>query len=259
MDCGLAREQLDAARPDSGGDREDSALEAAFAHVDACPACAEVVEYRREFDRHAGRVIRDVRVPTGLRERLLAAAELAAQPPLPSQPAADQPTRRSRRKVLVSVTSAAALLLAAGGAWLFTHDGPAPLAMNEVQAFWSSHVEHGADVAELPAFDGSFDAAIQDGRWASAITAQPRGAGIDGDGRHDAAVYKFRTGFLVVMQPDRVAGAPQVTSAVDAQRSYNPAPNVAWTLDGQVYLCYVVEGGPRGLEDVLSLIYDAQA
>lgn len=259
MDCGLAREQLDAARPDSG-DREDLALEAAFAHVDGCPACAEVIEFRREFDRHAGRVIRDVAVPAGLKERLLAATELSTQPtPAHSPPADESATRRSRRKVLVSVTSAAALLLAAGGTWLFTHDTAAPLAMEDVRTFWSSRIERGAALADLPAFDGSFAAQIQDGRWASLITAQPRGADIDGDGRHDAAVYQFQTGFLVVIQPDRVPNAPQTGSAVGAQKSYRPVPNVAWTLDGQVYLCYVLEGGPRGLDTVLNRVYAAHA
>jgi hypothetical protein len=254
MDCGLAREQLEGARPDSG-DREDPALEAAFAHVDACPACAEVVEFRREFDRHAGRVIRDVSVPAGLKERLLAATELSAQP----APADAPPTRPSRRKVLIATTSAAALLIAAGVAWVIGHGTPAALAMADLQAYWSSHIERGADVDDLPAFDGSFDPQIQDGRWASLITAQPGGADIDNDGRHDAAVYKFQTGFLVVMQPERVLNAPQAGSAVSAQPGYRPVANVAWTLDGQVYLCYVMEGGGRGLEAVLNRVYSAPA
>lgn len=258
MDCELAREQLDAARPDTG-DREDSALEAAFAHADACPACAEVVEFRREFDRQAGRVIRDVPVPAGLKERLLAAAEISAQPSVVRAPADQRSARYSRRKVFVAVTSAAALLLAAAGTWLFTHDAPAPLAMSDVQAFWASRIEHGAALADLPEFDGSFDPAIQDGRWSGAISASPLGADMDDDGRHDAAVYAFRTGFLVIMQPGRVTGPPEAGSALSAQRSYRPVPNVAWTLDGQVYLCYVEQGGPPALEQVLSHIYDAQA
>jgi hypothetical protein len=258
MDCGLAREQLDAARPDSG-DREDSALEAAFAHVDACPACAEVVEFRREFDRQVSRVVRDVSIPDGLRERLLAAGERSVQPL--AAPANKSPTHRGRRKVLVAVTSAAVLLLAAGGAWLFTHDGPAPLAMSKVQDYWSSHIESGATLASLPAFDGSFDATIQDGRWASSMSAPPLGADIDGDGRHDAAVYAFPSGsgFLVVVEPGRVNDVPQAASALSAQKSYRPVPNVAWTLDGQVYLCYVEQGGPRALDAVLSRVYGAQA
>jgi hypothetical protein len=254
MDCGLAREQLNVARPDSG-DREDPALEEAFAHVDGCPACAEVVEFRREFDRHFGRALRDVPVPSGLKERLLAAVELSVQP----APEEDRPSRRSRRKVLLATISAAALLIAAGAAWLFTHDVPVPLAMEEVRAWWSSRLERGEPVAELPAFDGSFDPTIQDGRWASLIKAQPLGADIDGDGRHDAAVYQFTTGFLVVMAPGRVSDAPDAGSAVSAPPSYRPAPNVAWTLDGQVYLCYVEQGGQRGLKEVLNRVYDAHA
>lgn len=256
MDCGQAREHLDVARPDSG-DREDTALEAAFAHVDACASCAEVVEFRREFDRQAGHVIRETPIPAGLKERLLAAVELSAQPVAAS--AVQSPNRPSRRKVLIATGSAATLLIAAGVAWFFGHGAPTPLAMDEVQAYFDSRIAGGASLADLSAFDGSFDATIQDGRWADLITGQPVGADIDEDGRHDAALYQFRTGFLVVMQPGRIPDGPQAESAVSAQPSYRPVPNVAWTLDGQVYLCYVEQGGPAGLKAVLDGVYRAHA
>ena len=254
MDCGLAREQLDVARPDSA-DRETAELEAAFAHVDACPECAEVVEFRREFDRRTGAVMRDVPVPAGLKERLLAAAELTASPSQIAPPARSY----NRRKLLLATSSAAALLIAAGVMWLVGGGAPDPLAMNDVRQFWARQLAEDATLASLPAFDGSFDAAIPDLRWASNLPVEPLGADIDGDGRHDAAVYRFETGFLVVIQPNRVADAPAADSPFAAERSYAPVLHVAWTDAGQVHLCFVRTGGERGLDAILNRVYGAHA
>lgn len=254
MDCGLAREQLDVARPDSA-DRESPELEAAFAHVDSCPECAEVVEFRREFDRRAGSVIRDVPVPAGLKERLLAAAELTVQPAAETP----RPSRRARRKFLLATSSAAALLVAAGAAWFFGGDAPHPIALHEVREFWSIQLSEPAAVEELPAFDGNFDPSIPDLRWADHFQEAPQGADIDGDGLHDAAVYQFQTGFLVVLAPGRIEDAPAAESPFAADQDYTPILNVAWTDAGQVHLCYVQKGGVNGLKAILDYVYDAHA
>ena len=255
MDCGLAREQLDVARPDSA-DRETAELQAAFAHVDACPECAEIVEFRREFDRRTAAVMRDVPVPAGLKERLLAAAELAESPPQVAQPV----PAYNRRKLLLATSSAAALLIAAGVMWIVGGGAPDPLAMNDVRQFWTEQLAEDAALASLPAFDGSFDAAIPDLRWAGNLPGvEPQGADIDGDGRHDAAVYQFGTGFLVVFPPDRIAHAPAAESPFAAERSYAPVLNVAWTDAGQVHLCFVRSGGERGLDAILTRVYGAHA
>lgn len=254
MDCGLAREHLDVARPDSA-DRETAELEAAFSHVDSCPECAEVVEFRREFDRRTGAVVRDVPVPAGLKERLLAAAELTAPPSQVAQP----PRPSSRRKLLLATSSAAALLIAAGIMWI-VGGAPDPLAMNDVRQFWTQQLAEDASLDSLPAFDGSFDAAIPDLRWAGNLPGvEPQGADIDGDGRHDAAVYQFGTGFLVVFPPDRIADAPAAESPFAAERSYAPVLHVAWTDAGQVHLCFVRSGGERGLDAILNRVYGAHA
>jgi len=87
MECRTARELLDAARPDSA-DREDPELQAAFAHVDECDTCAEVLEFRRGFDRRVGEIVRDVPVPADLRARLQQAFAPMVETPQP-RPAAE--------------------------------------------------------------------------------------------------------------------------------------------------------------------------
>jgi hypothetical protein len=71
MDCKTARLLLDYARPAPaelpGGDA--AALEG---HLTACPECEAVVRAERQVDDHLGRAVRDVPVPDGLRDRLLA-------------------------------------------------------------------------------------------------------------------------------------------------------------------------------------------
>jgi hypothetical protein len=71
MDCKTARLLLDYARPMPaelpGGDV--AALES---HLTACPECEAVARAERQADDHLGRAVRDVPVPDGLRDRLLA-------------------------------------------------------------------------------------------------------------------------------------------------------------------------------------------
>ena len=71
MDCKTARLLLDYARPAPaelpGGDA--AALEG---HLTACPECEALARAERQLDDHLGRAVRDVPVPDGLRDRLLA-------------------------------------------------------------------------------------------------------------------------------------------------------------------------------------------
>lgn len=74
VDCLAARETLDLAH--SEGSRPDgenrSAVELARRHLQDCPDCQRVVSRREQFDRRIGILCRDVEVPTGLKDRLLA-------------------------------------------------------------------------------------------------------------------------------------------------------------------------------------------
>jgi hypothetical protein len=258
MDCELARECLDVARPDAR-DREDAELLAAFAHLDECPACAEAVEFRRMFDRQVGAKVRAVDVPADLQSRLIAALS-AADPAVRT----DDPTRalRSRRRAFLAAASAAALLFAAVGTWWVTQRQPAPLAAAAVLDWCRTTLagDAGTASAALAEFDGSFDAAVGDGRWASQLARQaPQGADVDGDGDHDAAVYAIRGGFLVILPPGRVVDPPAAGSAGNAQRQYSPAPHVAWTFNQQMWVCILPGGSDRQLDALLNRVYGSAA
>src|SRR5262245_49873352 len=68
------------------------------AHLAGCPLCRALAEDEARLDAHLGRAVRDVPVPPGLRERLLAAV---APPPA-------KPRRRWARRVGWGVGLAAA-------------------------------------------------------------------------------------------------------------------------------------------------------
>lgn len=256
MDCELAREQLEAARPDVP-ERDDEALRSAYEHLDECPACAEVLAFRRLFDRRMRAVVRDVPVPADLRSRLsIAVAALDA----PVRPAAADasvaplpPDRRAARRAFLLATSAAGLLAAAGATWFVTNRPPAPLMAASVLDWWQQQLSQscGFQLESLPEFNGRFEPTVADGRWQSRLIGPPRGADIDQDGQVDAAVFAIREGFLVVLPPGRVSDPPSATSAATAPRSYAPAPHVAWTQGGSMHLCFAPGASSTQFERLL--------
>lgn len=254
MECRTARELLDFARPDSA-DREAPELQEAFAHVDECGACADVLEFRREFDRRVGEIVRDVPVPTDLCARL----QQAFAPPVETvQPRpVENTTKRQARRAFVLATSAAALLIAAGWSFYRAHSAPAPLAATDVIDWWQAELARpGFDVAALPEFDGKFEATVGDERWRSLSSTEPRGADLNGDGADDAAVFPFSGGFFVVLAPHRVSDPPSASSANSAKQLYLPVPHVAWTHNGSMHICFLLPGGTRDeLEHLLHRIY----
>lgn len=257
MDCRLAREQLDVARPGSA-DGDNPELQLAFAHLEVCGSCAELFRFRRAFDGKVGAVVRDVDVPPDFKLQV-ARAVGAASP----RPASDQgfAGRAPSRRAALLAGCAAALLIAAGWTWFASRAAPAPLTAAEVLAWWRAQLgpDSALDLQSLPAFDGGFDPAPGDGRWSRLAAASPRGADLDGDGADDAAVYLFRGGFLVVMPPDRVSDPPSAASALAATRHYAPVPHVAWTAGHRVHLCFVPGGTPAQLEQLLRTLHAAAA
>jgi hypothetical protein len=71
MDCKTARVLLDFHRPRVGELAPDEAI-ALERHLATCPECDAANRTERRLDDHFGRVMRDVPLPDGLRERLLA-------------------------------------------------------------------------------------------------------------------------------------------------------------------------------------------
>lgn len=251
MDCGLARERLDVIHPDRP-DEADPDVKDAVAHTQECAACADVVQARQAFDREVGRVLRDVPVPNGLRERLvLALSEVKTEPPQPAaQPPAEVPLRRPRWLTAVASTAAGLLLVAA--AWMmFGRAEPPVLALDDVRNWSLDHLREPADVEALPALGDELSPVLQDGRWAAMVgDTAPRGADVDGDGVQDAAVYALPgKAILVVTGPGRIDAPPSARTDF-----YTPRVHSAWTVGEQVYLVFV-PGGREQLRMLLNRVY----
>lgn len=260
MDCQHARETLDAARPDRS-DWDAPELRSAVEHLDRCDECQEVVEYRRQFDRRIEVAMREVTVPAGLQERLLAAvaSEGAVQPA--SGPTDVRPTRRARW--MWTLASAATILIAVAG-WFLR--GPTAVSIPLDQLFVQLEAALPNDAADSDAtapdlFDQRFDATPGDPAWQEAIAGtEPRGIDLDGVAGDDAALYSFRerrvSGWLVVLPRDRVASPPNATQPSHAFQRYGPRPQVAWSSGDHVYVC-VLERGT--VDDLLRQFYGVAA
>ena len=122
MDCKTARLLLDFARPQA---RELETEEAAAleSHLDRCPDCHSQARGERQFDDGLGKVMRQVEVPAGLRDQLLARLEAER---------GDWYRQRFAHGARLAA-AAAALLLLAWGAWYWVNDrAPAPIDPGQV-------------------------------------------------------------------------------------------------------------------------------
>jgi hypothetical protein len=108
MDCKTAHLLLDFTRP-TPTELETSEAEALENHLLDCSACARLARDERRLDEHVGQAMRDVSVPPGLRDRLIAGLQPQAVP---------LPQRRFSRGAWSLAAAAALLLLALGGAYL---------------------------------------------------------------------------------------------------------------------------------------------
>jgi hypothetical protein len=108
MDCRTAHLLLDFHRPPT--ELEAGEAEALENHLIDCTACARLARDERRLDEHLGRAMRDVALPEGLRDRLVARLNTPQTLPLPP--------RRFGRGAWSFTAAAAILLLAFGGALL---------------------------------------------------------------------------------------------------------------------------------------------
>ena len=111
MDCKTAHLLLDFNRP-TPTELEASEAETLENHLIDCPACARLARDERRLDEHVGQAVRDVPVPAGLRERLIAGLQRPETLPLPR--------RRFSRGAWSLAAAAALLLIAFGGTVLAT-------------------------------------------------------------------------------------------------------------------------------------------
>jgi anti-sigma factor RsiW len=125
MDCKTAHLLLDFNRP-TPAELETSEAEALENHLLDCTACARLARDERRLDDHIGQAMRDVAVPVGLRERLIAG--LDPQPVIVRR-------RRFSRSAWSLAAAAAVLLLALGGAYLATRPRTVDLAQLQENAW----------------------------------------------------------------------------------------------------------------------------
>lgn len=280
MKCDDALEQLESARPGSG-DREEPELSEAAGHVRHCADCRSTLQQRERLDLQIGRAMRDVPLPDGLKDRLLASLDatarreasvlpgsvragspVAGKPPgttPPSEkPAANAPEKTSRRKLLLKFVAAAC----AAAAVVFVvvrNNQPAPdtrLALDDV--YRSATL----DVSQLAEFDGNFEAPLPGGVWRDRTRfdfRRPAGGDLAAEnGFHRAALYEFRingrhgvtvTGSLLVVPRSSLQNPPAETavnlkSAVYAPRKSGDYRAFAWSSpdDDVVYICFIPAG-----------------
>jgi hypothetical protein len=115
MDCKTARLLLDFARPQASelAPEEAGALEG---HLDRCPDCHGLARGERQLDEQLGRAMRQVEVPAGLREHLLARLESER---------GDWHRRRFAHHARLAVAAAAVVLLSwAAWHWLIHRAAP---------------------------------------------------------------------------------------------------------------------------------------
>lgn len=264
MNCQDALQLLEAARP-SSDDLRDPELAPAANHLDACPRCREVYASRESLDRRIGRVMRDVPVPVGLRERLLESLGEKAVPQ--SAPAASkakdvsQRAASSRRRwlhAMVGVSIAAAALVS-GVVLLLTGDPPADtrLTMETLRN------ETKLNVRSLPAFDGDFAPRPPGGLWKHrdiVIDETARGDLRGKNGKHRVAVYEFAVhdrnnrphrGVILAIPTSALQDPPAATT-VNTRRNdvYASRPGGNWHMlswqskeEGLTYVCFMRTGG----------------
>jgi hypothetical protein len=117
MDCKTARLLLDFARPQANElpAEEAGALQG---HLDRCPDCHGLARGEQQLDERLGKAMRQVEVPAGLRDRLLARLEVER---------GDWYRRRFAHAARLSVAAAAAVFLLGWAGWWLMNRPPAPI------------------------------------------------------------------------------------------------------------------------------------
>lgn len=290
MNCHDALIQLEAARP-SSSDYQEPDLVTAFTHVESCRGCRETLDAREQLDRRIGRVMRDVPVPAGLKERLLASlwqpdATNGSDQPEPDvtaakpfmRPVGDAANAASARvavqgrrrwlQAVIGVAAAAALITGVFVLWTQQPEPSNLLTMDDVRR------QTTLDLSRLEAFNGQFHAPPPDGLWQHSRRIQfdetAKGDLPGVDGKHRAALYKFTYrndrgefhGVMLVM-PKRFLNDPPTATMINterrdlyARRESGSYHTFAWQpADSElVYVCFVPAGGEAvdALQQVLS-------
>jgi hypothetical protein len=236
-------------------------------HVKGCPACQTAVRRREKFDERVGQLTRDVPVPSGLRDRLLAQLESGPQAPksvtpvsqspaspLPTpQSPAPQPAVRSRRRMIVAAVAASVMAILSVGIWKLALSRPSKMSMDEIAGYALS--EHlvaddlpvfaqfsGGRAAQLPKTTGKFSDLAPFRRLVDPQLAD-----------REVAIYFFTlvdrnrrkyAGRLVMIPLSLVKDPPAATTFSGGTTVYTRGYcTTAWVEDGFVYVCCIQEGG----------------
>ncbi|MBW3540930.1 MAG: hypothetical protein KY476_11720 [Planctomycetes bacterium] len=272
MDCLTAREILEAVRPQDAGDAEPQ-VQAAVGHARACVDCGDVWERLQAIDAAVGEALRDVPIPDGLEERLLASlgeqpsqasAESVADVVVPSEPVSVPPRSSRWLRRSAAVAAAAAVVLAAAFLWWTQREGEPPLSVADVYQQVPLDIEN---LPRLESFADRFEAVPPTGAWSSrrlAVDPPARGVRLAADGEPLVAVYGFRFrdrrgeivhGVLAAIPARSVAESQALpTSFLRASTAY-PRRHAAraWTNDGLVYVAFVPVGKLEDLEQTLDV------
>lgn len=255
MECTVARQLLDLASRTGDVDEE---LAAAREHARTCAACAEVARSQRRFDDAVSFALRDVAVPGGLKERLLASVA-AAPVPAAQPPVAALPGRRSRR--LLKLAACVASLAIAVGAWQFIawQRQPRPFDLEVVHAAVARFIDPQTgqiDLSQFPRFDGSFDVKAL-ASWLE--SADLKGVDLDGRQGDDGAATLIQLGrdpssvaVLLMIPAERLSDPPALASR--AAVSYAPVAHAVMRDGGYVYVYCTTA---RHLDDLKRLVQGA--
>jgi hypothetical protein len=252
MDCTVARELLDLSARRTG---DDADLAVALEHVRACPACAEQVRSHQRFDDAVAIAMRDVTIPEGLKDRLL--ASVAASTASVAPPASAPSKRRTRWAVRVAACAAAIAISV--GVWQLVawQLRPRPFDLDQVFAAMNKKrfidpKTGQIDLSQSSKFDESFNVKSL-AKWLERVDL--RGIDIDGRDGDDAAMTLVQLGrdrhsvaVLLMIPAARLKNAPELAS--QASVSYSPHAHAVMRDGGYVYV-YVTTA--NNLEDLKRL------
>jgi hypothetical protein len=242
----------------------------ALALVESDEEAREIFARRQRQDREIARAMEAVSVPEGLKDRLNAALANETVDKSRAAEVSTLPKRFSRRWILSACVVMASGLLAAIGVW-FWGERPEPL-LNLAELANEAPFEE-AEVANLSAFQGSFDPVKPGDYWMSdqlfAFSSPAKGFTPNREGSDRVAVYEFffrdprpqipgtLRGVMLVIPQSEVADKPESQRFLDGNYvTYQSRPTVAvrsWSEGGFVYVCLV----PIEHYEALTEVFDA--
>ncbi len=262
IDCQTTRERLECFTAQERANDGEVA-----SHLEGCSDCNRFSEHllsgrAAQFDNKVASALRDVSIPAGLQDRLLAAIEEEQSAKANILPISSQkPTVNPRGSRWMRVAQrliggvAAVLLVAMIMVWSQPDDVPS-LSYADAKSELSKQFEDIAPAAwdDLPEFDGSFPTSRLDSTIRGWELSEAVGVDLGQDAAHDVAAFHFEfkkwSGTLIVLQTEQFNGTPTRTSP----GSSSGRQIVEWqSPDGKLtYLCFVDEGSAGQLVEAMS-------